>query len=78
MEGLLWDRLPGEADIFRMKGVLNVAGSARQHLLQVQHSMHRGPEGCSLQCGMYRVREGVVLVVCRCAAHWTWEPAMLL
>lgn len=48
MEGLLWDRLPGEADIFRMKGVLNVTGSARQHLLQVLHSTHCGPEVCSL------------------------------
>ncbi len=35
MEALLWDRQAGGPDVFRMKGVLLVAGSPRQHLLQV-------------------------------------------
>ena len=34
-EALLWDRSPEGPDVFRMKGVLLVAGSPRQHLLQV-------------------------------------------
>ncbi len=36
MAGLLWDRQPGAADVFRMKGVLSIAGGDRQHLLQVR------------------------------------------
>ena len=35
VEALLWDRQPDSADVFRMKGVLHVAGSQTQRLLQV-------------------------------------------
>ncbi len=34
-EALLWDRSPEGPDVFRLKGVLLIAGSPRQHLLQV-------------------------------------------
>lgn len=37
-EALLWDRQADGPDVFRMKGVLDVAGNTRQHLLQVRAS----------------------------------------
>lgn len=36
VEGLLWEREAGGPDVFRIKGVLRVAASPRQHLLQAR------------------------------------------
>lgn len=41
VEGLLWDRVAGGPDVFRMKGVLATADSPRQHLLQVHYRPHQ-------------------------------------
>ncbi len=35
VEALLWERQPDSADVYRMKGVLHIAGSQTQRLLQV-------------------------------------------
>jgi len=45
VEGLLWDRVAGGPDVFRMKGVLATADSPRQHLLQAVHELYDLTEG---------------------------------
>lgn len=41
VEGLLWERQAGGPDVFRIKGVLCVATSPRQHVLQVSQTWPR-------------------------------------
>jgi hypothetical protein len=59
VEDLLWDRQEGAADVLRMKGVLNVAGSSNAHMLQVRR-------GCMLGGRVELVEK---LVPCECCRH---------
>ena len=47
MDLLLWERRAGKEDVYRMKGVLHVAGSKRQHTVQAvreTYDISQGPE----------------------------------
>ena len=40
LDSLLWDKGTPTQDIYRMKGLLKVAGSSRAHVLQAVHELY--------------------------------------
>lgn len=47
LDGLLWEGTADAVDLFRIKGLLHVAGSGRKHILQGVHELYDIVEGAA-------------------------------
>lgn len=61
LDVLLWERNAGSPDVLRLKGVLNVAGSDKMHMLQAVYELYDVVEGPAWQPGMNRDSRLVVI-----------------
>jgi G3E family GTPase len=63
LDGLLWGERSGEAtqDIFRMKGILNLAGSSRKQVFQAVRELYEVVEGSAWAAGEERKNRIVVI-----------------
>lgn len=73
LDTLLWERGADTADVYRMKGILSVAGSDRRRILQVVHELYDIYNGMDWAAG--EQRESRVVVIGRNLAHGTLQDA---
>lgn len=58
---MLWERTAAKEDVFRMKGLVHVAGSDRQHIFQAVHELYDVFVGEPWKAGAPRLNRVVVI-----------------
>lgn len=61
LDTLLWEANAAREDVYRMKGIINVQGSERQHVLQAVHDVHDVVEGPTWPPGANRESRVVII-----------------